>query len=430
MRSPGSAARSSLEWLLRGAVLVLLAAYLARTIRAQRHGAEERATSSELRSALARWSTVVAPDHVHVVLDHPPAGLERDWLAALPSASTAVAWSGPTLLPSAIAVEPRADPARGAEVSVAAPAGTMVVLRDTVGPLDSARATAIGVRAYLPKPRRTTDAVVGPVVARGAVHDSLSLKKLLVLGPANWETKFTVAALEERGWKVDAHIALSPKGDVQQGEIGAIDTARYSAVLAIDSSAGRYGERIAQYVRSGGGLVLWSPATKARSLAAIAPGTAGMLQEDEGAAPSDTAPRAALELTPITQLAPDAVVLERRGNDVALAARRVGSGRVIETGYTNSWRWRMAGAGDDAPEQHRAWLASLVANVAYAGRTVIPTPPTDVAPLASLIERLGPSTPDDGQVPRDPNAIARWMFAMLCIALIIEWASRRLRGVK
>lgn len=425
----GHGPRSAFELLLRLVVIALLAWYLAHVISGRRHGAEESATSATLRAALTRWSTVSSPARVHVELAHPPAGMERDWLAALPGAATTVEWSGPSLLPIAIAEEPRADPARGADVSVAAPESAMVVLADTLGVLDSARATATGVHAYVPKPRSTVDAVVGVVVARAARHDSLDLRRLLVIGEASWETKFTVAALEERGWTVDAHIAVSPKSDVRQGTITDIDTSRYSAVLAIDSTAARYGDRIVRFVQMGGGAVLWSPAAKARSLAAIAPGGPGAVIEDEGAPPSDSAPRQAVELVPITSLAKDAVVLERRGDAVSLAARRVGPGRVIETGYTTSWRWRMAG-GNDAPDRHRDWLAGLVAGVAYAGRSAISAPPTDVAPLASLIDRLGPAVARWGGAERDSASIARWVFAVLCVSLIVEWASRRVRGVK
>ena len=417
------------EGFLRAVVIGLLAWYLVQVIRARRHGPEEGTSSETLRESLARWSTVASPEVVHVALAHPPAGIERDWLAALPGAGTTVEWSGPSLLPTAIAVEPRADPAGGVDVSVAAPESAMVVLRDTLGVLDSARATAAGVHAIVPRPRATTDAVVGPVVARAARRDSLDLRRLLVIGRASWETKFTVAALEERGWKVDAHIVLSPKGDVRQGEIAAIDTARYSAVLAVDSTAGRYGDRIVRFVRQGGGLVLWAPAARARSLAGIAPGGAGKLIEDEGKAPSDSAPRDALGLVPIERLTDDAIALERRSDRVSIAARRVGQGRVIETGYTSSWRWRMAG-GDDAPDRHRDWMAALVASVAYTGRTSVAAPPTDVAPLASLIDRLGPAAPAWQEAGLDQGIIARWVFGVLCAALLVEWASRRIRGVK
>lgn len=430
MRSAADRVRGGAEWVLRGAVIALLAWCLVQAIRGPSAGVVERSTSGDLAESLPRWSTVVAPARVHAALDHPPAVVERDWLAALPAAGTAVEWSGPSLLPTAVALEPRADPARGADASIAAPESAMVVLRDTIGVLDSARATANGMRAYVPRPRQTLEAIVGPVVARAARHDSLVLRRLLVIGAANWETKFTVAALEERGWEVDAHIVVSPKGDVRQGAIASIDTARYSAVLAIDTTAARYGDRIARFVRDGGGLVLWSPAARSRAFASLAPGAPGRLAEDEGRPPDDEAPREDLSIVPIVSLAADAVALERRGDDVTLAARRVGPGRVIQTGYVNSWRWRMAG-GEEAPELHRAWLAALVARVAIAGRVELPAPPTDAAPLATLIDRLGAaSSPLASDGAMDPDSLARWAFAFLCGALLVEWASRRLRGVK
>jgi len=429
MRSLAERARVALECVLRAVVLAVLIWFLVRTILVQRHGAVEDATSASIGTKLARWSTIAAPSRVHVRIDHPPAGRDRDWLAALSGASTDVDWNGPKLVPTAISVEPRIDPAGGADVSVASPENAMTVLADTLGALDSAKATRTGVRGYIPKFRGIVDAMVGPVIARAARHDSIELHRLLVIGQAGWEAKFAVAALEERGWQVDAHLIVSPKGDVHQGRIADIDTAHYSAVVAIDSSAARYGDRIANFVKQGGGLVLWSPAARVRSLAAIAPGGAGTLIADEGEAVPDSAPRSGLELVPITALNPDAIVLEKRGGDVALAARRVGRGRVLETGYTNSWRWRMAG-GADAQARHREWMAGLVALVASSGHRTVAAAPSDVAPLVTLIDELGPSKVSTESSSLDPAVVARWVFALACAALLLEWASRRIRGVK
>jgi hypothetical protein len=430
MLSRADRPRAAGEWLLRIVVVAILGWYLVHVLWARSHGAAETVASAELSPALARWTTTSTPARVHVVLAHPPAGLYRDWLAALAGAGTAVEWSGPSLLPTAIAVDPRPDPARDADVAVAAPPGAMVRVLDTLGGLDSARATAAGIRVHLPKPRRTVDAAVGPVRARAVSPDSLRLGRLLVVGGAGWETKFTVAALEERGWTVDAQIAVSPKDDVRQGKVAELDTARYAAVIAIDTIAARYGDRIASFVRTGGGLVLWAPAARTRALAPLAAGGSGAPIEASDEPPSDSLPRSALALVPITALAPDAVVLERRGEHTAVAARRIGPGRVIETGYLDTWRWRMAG-GDEAPEHHRAWLATLVARVAYAGRVPLPPPPTDAAPLATLVDKLGPAaSPLQAGAGGDPAALARWVFGLLCGALLLEWASRRTRGVK
>ena len=432
MRSRGSAVRAGAEWGLRLLVLVLLSGYLVHTLRLRGRGTTEASDSRGLRSALARWSMVVAPAHVRLALDHPPPVRERDWLAALPGAGTTVAWGGRSLLPTAIALDPVADPQGGVDVAVASPVAATVTLRDTLGLLDSARAMAIGVRFHVPQLRTALEAQVGPVTARGAALDSLDLHRLLVVGEAQWETKFVIAALEERGWLVDAHIAVSPKhrGDVQQGEIGDIDTSRYSAVLAIDSTAARYGDRIARFVHAGGGLLLWSPAAKAPALAALAPGAPGTMIADENQVIGDTAPRTALEVVPLVGLQADAIVLERRGEAVTLAARRVGSGRVVETGYTDFWRWRMAG-GDAAPDEERGWLAGLVASVAYTGRRSVAVPHTDVAPVATLIDHLGPATPGLGVAGvLNMEALLHWVFPVLVAGLVLEWSSRRLRGVK
>src|SRR5690606_32373053 len=207
-----------------------------------------------------------------------------------------------------------------------------------------------------------------------------------------------------------------------------------SAVLVLDTTAAAYADRIGRYVRAGGGLVLWSPAVDARRLAALAPGRErGAVIEDEGRPPGDSVPREALSIAPITGLVPEAVVLERRGEHVTLAARRLGAGRVVETGYVNTWRWRLAGGEEEAPERHRTWLAGLVASVAYAGREELAVPPTNAAPLATLIDRLGPAVAEayaDAGGGMDPAVLARWLFAALCLALLVEWASRRTRGAR
>ena len=422
--------RTATEWALRLIALTLLVWCLLLALGIGRDERTEIGSSATLRESLERWTTVSSPARIHVALDHPPSGPEQDWLAALSGAGTTVEWSGEELLPTAISIEPRADPAGGADVSIAAPKGSLVLLRDTLGTLDSTQAGPHGVHAYIARPRQTLEAVVGPVTATAALHDSLQLKRLLVLGSASWETKFTTAALEERGWSVDTHVPISPQTNVLQGNVATIDTARYSAVLVLDTTAAPYAQQISRYVRSGGGLILWSPAARTRGLSPLAPGRPGKPLEDEGRAPRDEAPRQDLALVPITSLAEDAIALERRGEDIALAARRVGSGRVLQTGYVNSWRWRMAG-GEDAPEAHRTWLAGLVSSVAYTGRAQLAAPPTDPAPLARLIDRLGPPSPaQPADQPPRPEELLPWIFAALCAALLLEWLSRRTRGVR
>jgi hypothetical protein len=300
-----------------------------------------------------------------------------------------------------------------------------------MGAFDSLRVMPgdAGVSVLIPATLRTVDGVVGGTPARGAVADSLTIRHLLVLGRAGWESKFLVRALEERGWAVDLRLGVAPRNEVIQGPRGPIDTARYAGVIAVDSSAAPAASRIAAYVRSGGGLVI--AGTAARVFRALDSGTPGPRQRDD-AASSDTAPRRSLGMYPVTALASDAVVLERRGDAVAVAARRVGQGRVVQVGYDDTWRWRMAG-GDSSVARHGAWWAAVVASAAYAPRTPRPAPAdVDAAPLAHLVDGLGPPAPwapamGSTRAPFDPTR-SPWVFGALLAALLAEWASRRLRG--
>src|SRR5689334_24646356 len=55
--------------------------------------------------------------------------------------------------------------------------------------------------------------------------------------------------------------------------------------------------------------------------------------------------------------------------------------------------------------------------------------PANVAPLATLVDKLGAATkpvPDT----LDPAILTRWLFGAICAALVLEWTSRRTRGVK
>jgi hypothetical protein len=124
------------------------------------------------------------------------------------------------------------------------------------------------------------------------------------------------------------------------------------------------------------------------------------------------------------------VPLERRGDGVAVAARRVGAGRVIQVGYDDSWRWRMAGVtGSEAA--HREWWSRIVRSAAYAplSNESLSTETFDAAPLASLVDRLGPARALAGDLPSRPID-HRWLIALMVLLLVAEWASRRLRGLR
>jgi hypothetical protein len=286
----------------------------------------------------------------------------------------------------------------------------------------------------------TLGATVGAVeahaargVARIAPPDSLRLGRLLVLARAGWEAKFAIAALEERGWLVDARLRVAPGVDVRQGAPASPDTARYAAVIALDTTAADRAAAIARFVRQGGGLLLAGDAARIPALASLAPGVAGTRIAGVAGALEADDPRRGLSHWPVAGLRDDAVPLERRGAAVVVAARRVGVGRVAQVGHDDSWRWRMAG-GDAAIGEHRAWWSALVSAVAYA--PVVPVPDSsgsapDPAPRVALLDALGDPTAAPADAPgrsRDPLGVAT--FVVVVALLLLEWASRRVRGAR
>lgn len=447
-------------------------------------GPEERAGSRELLASLGRWSTVASPRAVRVDLGYPPSLIERDWLSALPGAGTRMKWSGSALVPSALALLPVADPAGGFDLAVAAPDGSSVIVGDSLGREDTLKSLGAGVRVHLPGSSPDVAVRVGSIASRAVVRDSLRRGRLLLLGAAGWEAKFVTAALEERGWTVDAHLAVAPGGDVSQGTPAGtgnatapvapplgppppqvssvvpgfrsgrgvqasplllaiperaepasqtslripIDTGRYSAVIALDSTAAREALRIARFVRSGGGLVLWPEAAAHPALRDLAPARPDDLVGEPGRKIVRPLRAESLAVRPLVSLHADAVVLERVGSHVTLAGRRIGLGRVVETGYVEFWRLRLAG-DQSSVERHRNWLARVVAGVAFTRREPLTTLPGDAAPLAALIDRLGP--PEDAPslsaaLAADP--LSPWIIGVIAAALLLEWLSRRLRS--
>ena len=384
-----------------------------------------------LPAALARWSTdgdVAA--RVHVRFAAVPDATTRDWLAALARAGTTVSWGGDgaALPATAIDVEPIADPIGLQRASVAAPKGATVVLGDGLGVLDSAVTPSGLVTFRLPEPSGVVTAGVGGTVARAIPADSLTLRRLYVVGGAGWETKFVVRALEEEGWAVDARVEVGPAREVEPAKPIELDTARYAAVVALDSAVARDAPRVARYVASGGGLVI-APAAATVLPSLIAGGAGGMVK---GAAVlDDSAPRRGLTLVPVARFASGAVVIERRDSMVTVVDRYVGSGRVAQIGYTDTWRWRMA-AGDSGAAAYRDWWSSLVADVAAAPSTARAAAlDAEPAPFVAAAERLGGpvDAPLLGRAPADSRWPV-WVFASLMIGLIVEWASRRWRGAR
>lgn len=404
----------------------------------------ERATGARATEALARWSTDPTVASGHLSFTNLPERPVRSWMRALGAAGVPVSYDSPAWPALALSVNPVPDPMRASRVRVAAPAGSGVALSDAIGPLDTLVAVGAGAELEVAAPSSPLVAMLPGVTATAPAADSIVLRPILVIGQAGWETKFTVAALEERGWTVVSRMAVAPDVDVTHGPIPPLDTARLAAVVVLDASAERLAPAIVRYLRSGGGVVLGADAGSMgafRTVAAGRPGTPllGSNSELRGASP-----RAGLPLVPITSLAADAVVLESRGGSAAVAARRVGAGRLVQSGYEESWRWRMAGP-EGAPEEHRRWWAGLVASVAYAPRAAAgdaalatgaagPTAASilDGAPLAGLIDAVGePAAAPAGAAPAEQRPrMPWWAMAVATVALLMEWGSRRLRGAR
>jgi hypothetical protein len=434
MPLPADAGRAALRFAFeRASRTVALASLLWLIVQSFRIGssASRESGADSLSTALARWSGPDAPRRVHVRMNDDVSPVARDWLAAIAGAGTRITWEQGNAVPVAAIAEPAADPAGGTSVRVAAPQGTQLVLMDAFGTLDSVRAGLAGARLVARSAPSAIRVRAGSLSARAPVRDTLRLGRLLLLGRAGWESKFVTAALEERGWRVDADFALSPRGDVVQlagrAPRSQVDTARYAAVIALDSSALASAERIARYVRSGGGLVMAASIVAAPGLEVLRLGSLGRASEavepfDAGA----SEPRRDLALVPIS-LRADAVPLEQRDSLVAVAARRVEAGRVVVVGYEDTWRWRMGG-GENAVEKHRDWWADLVASVAYAGRSSRgELVGIDEAPFAHFFDKLGAPTPRSTS-PRERRVPTPLLFALLAVGLVAELTSRRLRG--
>jgi hypothetical protein len=390
-------------------------------------------------SVLARWSTGLAPARAHVRIPELPTPAVRDWLAALARSGTTVTWNGDSLVPLAATVEPTADPRGGHRVRVAAPRGAGVMLADDAGEVGTLRVASVGATIGARTLAGSVSATAGGRGARAALERGATVRDVLVLGGAGWEAKFVITALEEAGWTVTARLAVAPETWIEQRTLGAIDTARFSAVVVLDTSAGRWSREVARYARSGGGVVLAGNAASLASLAAIAPGRAAEYLPAAPGSPPDSAPRLALGVHPITRLTDDALVLERRDDVVTAAARRLALGKVMQLAYDETWRWRLAG-GDEAPRQHREWWSRVVSSVAYARPAVWASPADslviaahatdslDAAPYAHLVDVLGIPSATPASRSAQQASLPAWVLYLATALFLLAWGSRRLRG--
>jgi len=396
MPSPVSARRVG-EWALRVISLALLVVFLMRAWGpSSRSRRTENSGQGSIAASLPRWS-IAGPARIHLAIDSVLPHDQRDWLAAIERAGTSVTWNSARIAPLALTVTRMADPSGVYELSASVPRDSMAVVRDVVGVLDSVKAGSDGIRVEVPGTTSRAGILVGGSSAWANASDTTVLRRLLVEGAASWETKFTIAALTERGWKVDAVTHVAPGVDVREGSPALPDTSRYAAVIAVDSTAALVSRGASSFVRNGGGLITLRDASKIGPTGATS------------------------------------VVLERRP-DGDVRASRVGVGRVIRVGYKDLWRQRMSDNDtvSDPVAAHRAWLARAVASVAYAPRiTVRADSASDPAPLADMVDRLGErSGSPDAASPMRSEVPSSVLFGILLVSLLLELASRRLRGAK
>ncbi len=425
MPSRAEQVRRALERAARIALLALLAIRAYRELRARPEIEADSATSGDLSTALMRW-TVRAPSEAVVSLDAPPSNAERAWLAALGRTGTPVKWRAARATSFALATERSVGPDAVVQVSVAAGDTVRVILADAAGPIDTLTARRGGASATLPALWGHGSARVGDWTATSVPAAVRTPRRVLVIGTAGWESKFVVAALEEAGWEVDLTLALRPDARVAQGNAVVPDTARHAAVIVLDSIAAPLAARIAQFVRSGGGAILSADSWRVPAFRLLLAGSAGRTILPRPGTPRQTLATIGVHtITPVS----NAIVLARRGEESAVAARRVESGRVVQVGYDESWRWRMTGP-DGSVEAHREWWSRLVSAVAYMPfEAELMNADVDEAPLAHLIAALGPQTPASGR-RMESSASNALLLALSFILLLGEIASRRLRGAR
>ena len=415
---------------MRGVVIAVLGVMLWQSLRPQ-SGAGRAANLSgvDARSlaSLSMLSTV--PSRVQLRLTAVPSAFERSWLSAIAGAGSNVSWSC-DLPATMIAAQAIASPTGGTRVDVAAPTKSAVILRDELGAIDTLPIRNGGASLLLPPTTEPLTAVLNATTATTTARDSLVLRKVLVIGSVGWESKFVVAALDEAGWKVDANLRVAPGVDVSQGASAIVDTSRYSAVVALDAAAAPFAGRIIAFVQQGGGVILAPAAASLDAMSPLRAGTVGRASGGSNPTASAATGVASIPLAPLTSIRSDAAAIEKRGSSVAVAGRRVGAGRVVQVGYEDTWRWRMAG-GDQSVRDHRQWWTDRVSSVAYAPAITRATFATaDEAPLASLVDALGPASAlsvANGFTARAADTLIL-LFVLLALALTAEVASRRLRG--
>lgn len=428
MPSRDNRPRVALERGLRVLSLLTLAVAIWIAVRPPARRVPETAASAALDEALPRW-TIAPPPRIHLAIRAAPSREARHWLRAIRRGGTPVSWAGGEIPAFALEVAPFADPRGGTIVWIAAPAGARVAVHDAIAAIDTVIATAGGARILAPITMGPLTATIGEHRATARAPDTLMPRRVLILGGAAWEAKFVMTALEEAGWGVDARLTVAPGVEVTQGQSRVPDTSRHAAVIVLDTPSASTASTVARYVRAGGGALLSGVSAQVSGLDDISVGRVGARVRASSIAFTDDAPHQALAFLAIAPRA-DAIVLDERAGRVAAAARRVEMGRVVQLGYDETWRWRLTG-GAGAVAAHRDWWSGLVSSVAH--RAAVPLEREegdDDAPLARLVDALGPSTVEPAETSTAPgwSPSATLLFALTSALLLAELASRRLRG--
>ena len=433
MRLRVDANRLTFERVLRVAALGFVAFALWRSMRPADANTVMWIDGTALPAALPSLM-LQSPRAAHIIFRASPRPVDRDALRAISRAGTHVTWGGSALQPLAMSSARLREPGGAVRVSIVAVAP--VELADALAVIDSVGPSTNGSTVIADEPPGSLRATAGRTRATVESGATALLHPVLVLGRASFEAKFVIAALEERGWTVDARLTVAPGASVNQGKVTTLDTAHFSAVIALDTSLGVVGPQLAHYVQSGGGLILLGDAADAAAARTFAPARVGTRSLAITRDVQDKAPLNGLPLQRLEAVRSDAVRLDTRAGKLTIAARREGAGRVVQVGYTETWRWRMQG-GEDAVVAHRVWWSRLVASVAYADvprRGLAAAMGTDGnsaegAPLARIYDAFGP--PSSPSVISTPSGgLPAWLLPLVCLLLLTEWASRRLRGVR
>jgi hypothetical protein len=461
--------RAAFEGLCRLAAVLALAAALWRTSAEHANAADYAPETLQLSvgqtdSSLAAHliQRIGAPngasvDTIPLRLSVLPSPSQRAMLGVLSQSGTVLPWrDGSGSRGFAAQVVREAGPTEPLHVRAAVPRGA-VSLRDAGGLMDSLVAGRDSLVAWQ---LRSAAAPLRLETARAALSLPMPAptapKMLRVMGEPGWEFKFTVAALEEAGWRVDGAVRVSPTARVTLGPVALLDTAKHAAVVITDSTEVDAAS-LQRFVQRGGGLVLLGDALRIPALAALRPAQATLRHGALAGGLETDQPLTGLERWELTPRAGAQVLQAASGDadeghaheEALLVAHRVGAGRVVASAHRELWRWRMEGP-DGGLEAHRRWWQDVVAAAGAPAPAATFTASErtpfagDAAPYADLVGWIGapivtdsaPSPPSGqtaAQVTRStPSRTpwAAWLGVLAMALLCAEWGSRRLRGLR